>query len=593
MSRKAKKPHPPSNLDIAGQVLRAHPAFRRLMREPTAAGPNTLQLSSTDFAVVSASGLLYVNTERRLEPAEWQWVLAHALLHLGLGHAHCATERQPPLPDAVTVAVACVEVNRFLEGLDIGRPPMLLPEMPRDDRGVLERRWRRDGVPDEFRGIGTTAVGSDFRHTQCTHHHGHHPGWEHVFAAGLADAVTHAVDVAGGADAESGLRRQVWDRALSWFVSSYPLLGGIASGMRIVADSAVARSAEISVAAVDPGLGEIYINPHVALDEDEWRFVLAHEMLHAALRHTDRIGRRDPYLFNVACDYVINGWLIEMQVGAMPAGALHDAALAGLTAEEVYDRIVTDLRRLRRLATMGGKGKPDMLPHSLPGRINDGTGLDEFYRRALLTGFDYQTGLGRGLLPAGLVEEIKALLQPPLPWDAKLAQWFEEFVPAAQPIRSYARPSRRQAASPDIPRPGRYLPGELAARATFGVVLDTSASMDRRLLGKALGAIASYAASRDVVAARVVYCDAAPYDAGYLSPDDLAGRVRLSGRGGTVLQPAITLLENAEDFPAAAPVLVITDGWCDPLRIRREHAYLVPQGAQLPFQPRGPVFVFK
>lgn len=225
MSRKAKKPHPPSNLDIAGQVLRAHPAFRRLMREPTAAGPNTLQLSSTDFAVVSASGLLYVNTERRLEPAEWQWVLAHALLHLGLGHAHCATERQPPLPDAVTVAVACVEVNRFLEGLDIGRPPMLLPEMPRDDRGVLERRWRRDGVPDEFRGIGTTAVGSDFRHTQCTHHHGHHPGWEHVFAAGLADAVTHAVDVAGGADAESGLRRQVWDRALSWFVSSYPLLG--------------------------------------------------------------------------------------------------------------------------------------------------------------------------------------------------------------------------------------------------------------------------------------------------------------------------------------------------------------------------------
>lgn len=117
--------------------------------------------------------------------------------------------------------------------------------------------------------------------------------------------------------------------------------------------------------------------------------------------------------------------------------------------------------------------------------------------------------------------------------------------------------------------------------------------MDRRLLGKALGAIASYAASRDVVAARVVYCDAAPYDAGYLSPDDLAGRVRLSGRGGTVLQPAITLLENAEDFPAAAPVLVITDGWCDPLRIRREHAYLVPQGAQLPFQPRGPVFVFK
>ena len=593
MSRKAKKPQPPSTLDLACRALKEHPAFRGLLRDPIAAGPDTVELSSADFAVVNGLGALYVNAKRRLDVDEWQWVLAHAVLHLGLGHVHCGAERQPAQPDPIDVAAACVEVNRFLAGLDIGRAPKALPDMPRDERDVLARRWRRDGLPDEFRDIGTTAHGPDFLDAHCFHPHGMHTDWEGAFAAGLAHAVTGAVDVAGGGDGDPGRRKRAWDRALSWFVSSYPLLGGIASGMRIVADPDVARNAEISVAAIDPGLGEIYVNPHIEMDEEEWRFVLAHEMLHAALRHPDRIGRRDPYLFNVACDYVINGWLVEMRVGAMPSGALYDAALAGMTAEEIYDRIATDLRRLRRLSTLGGKGKPDMLAHSLPGRVGDGTDLDEFYRRALLTGFDYQSRAGRGLLPAGLVEEIKALEQPPLPWDAKLAQWFEEFVPAAQPIRSYARASRRQAASPDIPRPGRYLPDEPTARATFGVVLDTSASMDRRLLGKALGAIASYAASRDVVAARVVYCDAAPYDAGYLSPDDLAGRVRLSGRGGTVLQPAITLLDNAEDFPSGAPVLVITDGWCDPLRIRREHAYLVPQGARLPFQARGPVFVFK
>ncbi|MDQ0940025.1 putative metal-dependent peptidase [Streptomyces sp. V1I1] len=68
------------------------------------------------------------------------------------------------------------------------------------------------------------------------------------------------------------------------------------------------------------------------------------------------------------------------------------------------------------------------------------------------------------------------------------------------------------------------------------------------------------------------------------------GRVRVRGRGGTVLQPGIDLLQRAGDFPPAAPVLVITDGWCDPLRIRREHAFLIPQGGSLPFTPRGPVF---
>ncbi|CAL9285065.1 hypothetical protein SUDANB66_00955 [Streptomyces sp. SudanB66_2053] len=114
--------------------------------------------------------------------------------------------------------------------------------------------------------------------------------------------------------------------------------------------------------------------------------------------------------------------------------------------------------------------------------------------------------------------------------------------------------------------------------------------MSRTLLGKALGAIASYAQSRDVPAARVVFCDAAPHDAGYLAVTEIAGRVRVRGRGGTELQPGVDLVERADDFPRGAPVLVITDGWCDVLRVRREHAYLIPQGATLPFTPRGPVF---
>ena len=128
------------------------------------------------------------------------------------------------------------------------------------------------------------------------------------------------------------------------------------------------------------------------------------------------------------------------------------------------------------------------------------------------------------------------------------------------------------------------------ARCTFGVVIDTSGSMSKLLLGKALGAIASYATARDVPQARVVLCDAAAYDAGYLSVEDIAGRVRVRGRGGTVLQPGISLLERAEDFPPDAPILIITDAACDTVRIRREHAFLIPDGARLPFTPRGPVF---
>ncbi|WP_222836770.1 hypothetical protein [Cellulomonas flavigena] len=75
-------------------------------------------------------------------------------------------------------------------------------------------------------------------------------------------------------------------------------------------------------------------------------------------------------------------------------------------------------------------------------------------------------------------------------------------------------------------------------------MLGTSGSMGRTLLAKALGTIASFAAARDVPAVRVVFCDAAA-DAGYLTTDEIAGRVRVRGRGGTVLQPGVDLLERA------------------------------------------------
>ena len=69
-----------------------------------------------------------------------------------------------------------------------------------------------------------------------------------------------------------------------------------------------------------------------------------------------------------------------------------------------------------------------------------------------------------------------------------------------------------------------------------------------------------------------------------------AGRVRVRGRGGTVLQPGVDLLERAKDFPNDGPILLVTDGYCDVVRIRRDHAFLLPRGHGLPFSPRGPVF---
>ncbi|WP_437064790.1 vWA domain-containing protein [Streptomyces sp. enrichment culture] len=571
--------------------VRAHPAPAAV--DYRVCRPDGCSKAPGDGLVTAESdGLLHIHPDRLADPAHCAWALAHAALHLGFGHLPAATGERTQ-PDRYDLAARCVVVNRFLLTHPVGRPPDDLPlSYPDGDEDRLAARWRRDGVPAAYERCGTAGGQADQLLVPWSGW-GARPDWQLAFATALTRTVSTALDVAGGRrdsmDAEAPAPRP-WERALSWFVSSYPLLGGIAAGITLVADAELARAHNIAIAAVDAEAGEIYVNPPRHLDDAEWRFVLAHEMLHAALRHGDRRGTRDPYLFDVACDYVINGWLREMQVGTMPQGVLYDPELAGLSAEEVYDRVAGDLRRARRLATLRGKGAGDVLGAPL-GSPGDYVDLDGFYRRGLAQGLDLHQRQERGFLPGGLVEEIRALSHPPMPWDARLARWFDEFVPRPEPVRSYARPARRQASTPDIPRAGRYFPPEEVPRCTFGVVLDTSGSMDRTLLGKALGAIACYAEARDVPAARVVFCDAAPHDAGHLPVTEIAGRVRVHGRGGTVLQPGIDLLRRADDFPPTAPVLIITDGWCDDvLRVRREHAYLIPQGARLPFTARGPIF---
>lgn len=577
-------------------LLEEHAAFRHIRGGGICMRPDCGRTPRHGLIAVDSNGAIHVNLWRRASPEEWCWAVAHARLHLGFGHLP-ADPAERAQPDGADRAARCAVVNRFLVAFNLSGalPPAALDGSNADEHTLAEQ-WRREGVPQPMADAGTAGPGPD---QILVPWHGRPVppvDWTADFARTLSRAVTAAVEVAAGArpSMNHGRRpRKPWELALSWFVSSYPLLGSLASGMTVVADVELARAHKIRIAAVDASLGEIYVNPLAAHSAGEWRFILAHEMLHAALRHSERVGGRDPYLWNVATDFVINAWLVEMNVGTMPDVGLYDPQLAALSAEEVYDRITTDLRRMRKLMTLRGRhGLGDILNEPLPrsGEAHGAADLDDFYRRALLAGLVYHRNEGRGLLPAGLEQAIKALEHPPLKWDAQLARWFDEFLPRAEPLRSYARPSRRQSSTPDIPRPGRYHPEELTPRVTFGVVLDTSGSMPVELLGKALGAIASFAASRDVPAARVVYCDAVAYDAGYLRVEDIAGKVRVMGRGGTVLQPAVNLLERAPDFPETASVLIITDGFTDVLRVRREHAYLMPAGAVLPFTPRGQIF---
>ncbi|MCL1889801.1 MAG: VWA-like domain-containing protein [Desulfovibrionaceae bacterium] len=569
------------------------PLFRYIYKQVYLSTAPRQGYPAKGLARVSQAGSIVFNPKRKALPAEWDYVLAHCLLHLVFGHIV-----SKPFPSEW--AVACdVFTARFLAELKIGKSPAEYPQLPQltvSNEEQLYEQLVRDGLGQEFLGFGVAGNEPDFEVGNLSARR--NQDWTLLFAQGLGQAVEDTVrGVGSGEYGDAGtVPLTEAQKAKQWFISSYPLLGALASSFAVIEDSFVCASLNISVAAVSEELREVYVNSNFRHTEGEYRFIMAHELLHVGLRHRGRRGGRDAYLWNVACDFVINGWLLEMEVGHMPGfGMLYDEEFKGLSVEEVYARVAVDLRRCRKLATLRGVGLGDMLEggdlsgKQAPSPVVD---LDDFCREALMQGLLYHQERQRGFLPAGLIEEIRALAQPPIPWDVDLARWFDSFFAPLEKRRSYARASRRQSATPDIARPSHLPQPDKEDARTFGVVLDTSGSMDRALLARALGAIASYAISRDVPLVRVVFCDAAAYDEGYMPPEDIAWRVRIKGRGGTILQPGVDLLEKAKDFPSQGPLLIITDGECDKLAIRREHAFLIPKGKRLPFFPWGKVFLF-
>lgn len=125
--------------------------------------------------------------------------------------------------------------------------------------------------------------------------------------------------------------------------------------------------------------------------------------------------------------------------------------------------------------------------------MSKGISLDEFFKNSLREGLDYHISHSRGNLPAGLVEEIRVLAMPPIPWEVQLGIRFDEKFPPLEKHRTYARPSRRQGSTPDIPKPSYVFQEKEFESRTFGVVIKTSGSMGSSQIGLALGAIANYA----------------------------------------------------------------------------------------------------
>jgi predicted metal-dependent peptidase len=366
-------------------------------------------------------------------------------------------------------------------------------------------------------------------------------------------------------------------RGLRLLTVSLPYLSGLAATVRVALDNRVPTMGVFAS-------GRLVVNPAFAekLNDDDLIFVLAHELLHLALRTHDRARGSRALEFNYAHDYIINDILrTELGVREVPAGGLDMPDARTRSAEElvlemrrkaadtpsksaVFDGEETTIGRLFGPGSRGGDGSAeqpaagDVLGEQnekemFPDDVADQAEKAAAIREVASSGLALARAVGalRGLrgddpgATSQVVTALRGLYRTP--WEVVLQRWMESVAPGE---RTFARPSRRGADRSDLVLPGRRREGWM-----LNVIIDTSGSMTEEI-PRALGAIADFCEAVAVDQIRLLQCDVAVTSDEQLSPTELA-HYQVTGYGGSDLSPAMELL--AAD-PQVRAVAIITDG---------------------------------
>ena len=119
MSVKSKKLNPAEEAFKAGcGLVMQNAVLGPLLERAYPHFGDNYPMAKEDWAWVTSQGHIYANSHRRASAGEWAYVLAHCLLHLGLGHIREDREK-----DLLWNAACDCVAARYLSDLHIGTVP--------------------------------------------------------------------------------------------------------------------------------------------------------------------------------------------------------------------------------------------------------------------------------------------------------------------------------------------------------------------------------------------------------------------------------------------------------------------------------------
>ncbi len=369
-----------------------------------------------------------------------------------------------------------------------------------------------------------------------------------------------------------------------------------------------------------------YINPEGVSKEirnlNDAAFVFMHEAEHVLRLHMFRRRERDPVLWNIACDFVINRHLIshgipkpsgrpitldDVRAGMMgeevqPSAGLdylYDESLKGLSEEEIYEKLLemrNQCRSQRRQNMCGGGGAGEEGDESDAGDESGASGGSSSGGDQSVTSQSQAQGnqpwtgdldYSDEATPAakeGLRRQVEAAVKAHLQqmkerghaagrWE-ELIELYGQLQPKVDWRRRLARFFRMHAGNKSeltYTRPNRWamvtgspvmLPGELR----YGVpkivlIIDTSGSMGQEEFRKAFAEVKALVKATQPDEVVLIEADVSVQRERTLSPAELR-RLRefsFAGRGGTSFSHALRRVDEAHSDSVLA--IYFTDGW--------------------------------
>ena len=241
----------------------------------------------------------------------------------------------------------------------------------------------------------------------------------------------------------------------------------------------------------------LYVCPEFVLNVTpaELRGLVAHEALHVANLHHTRRGSRDPAIWNLACDAVINRDLLRAGF-ALSAGVVNVTGAdpyAGMNAEQAYAKMIRD--DVRPESTAPG-AVMDAAPEGDDDKRTEAETRAQMLVRQAAMVTKAQSGPGDAAVISRLVGD---LYKPRRSWRDVLREFAAN---SSNRDYSWARPNRRQLAF------GLIAPSFRAIQPAHVVcAIDSSGSMDDAAVNAGIGEVQQMLDEGACDRVTIVWCD--------------------------------------------------------------------------------------